>query len=94
NESCQYRLSAMNAQTSTRFRRTPMLLAMMIIATGQVGVSIYLRIYPPGSTVKPFIAVSALQDGIITPNTTRNDPGYWRIPNTDTRPFRDWLRWG
>lgn len=53
-----------------------------------------LGIYPPGSTVKPFIAVSALQDGIITPNTTRNDPGYWRIPNTDTRPFRDWLRWG
>ncbi|EKF9986995.1 multidrug effflux MFS transporter [Vibrio cholerae] len=36
----------MNAQTSTRFRRTPMLLAMMIIATGQVGVSIYLPSLP------------------------------------------------
>ncbi|HDY7690707.1 TPA: penicillin-binding protein 2, partial [Vibrio vulnificus] len=36
----------------------------------------------------------ALQEGVVTPNTTRNDPGYWRIPNSDTRPFRDWLRWG
>lgn len=53
-----------------------------------------LGIYPPGSTVKPFIAVSALQEGVITPNTTRNDPGYWKIPNSTTRPFRDWLRWG
>ncbi|HDY7775790.1 penicillin-binding protein 2 [Vibrio vulnificus] len=53
-----------------------------------------LGIYPPASTVKPFIAVSALQEGVVTPNTTRNDPGYWRIPNSDTRPFRDWLRWG
>lgn len=53
-----------------------------------------LGIYPPASTVKPFIAVAALQEGVVTPTTTRNDPGYWRIPNSDTRPFRDWLRWG
>ncbi|MFL7865539.1 penicillin-binding protein 2 [Vibrio cincinnatiensis] len=53
-----------------------------------------IGIYPPGSTVKPFIAVAALHDKVITPNTTRNDPGYWRIPNSNTRPFRDWLRWG
>ncbi|HDU8573585.1 TPA: penicillin-binding protein 2 [Vibrio parahaemolyticus] len=53
-----------------------------------------LGIYPPASTIKPFMAVAALQEGVITPNTTRNDPGYWRIPNSDTRPFRDWLRWG
>ncbi|CAH0525082.1 penicillin-binding protein 2 [Vibrio hippocampi] len=51
-------------------------------------------IYPPASTVKPFIAVGALQEGVITTKTTRNDPGYWRIPNSKTRPFRDWLRWG
>ncbi|EGR9013802.1 penicillin-binding protein 2 [Vibrio parahaemolyticus] len=53
-----------------------------------------LGIYPPASTIKPFMAVAALQEGVITPNTTRNDPGYWRIPNSETRPFRDWLRWG
>ncbi|MDA9556244.1 penicillin-binding protein 2 [Vibrio sp.] len=53
-----------------------------------------LGIYPPASTVKPFIATSALQEGIITPATTRNDPGYWRIPNSKTKPFRDWKKWG
>lgn len=53
-----------------------------------------LGIYPPASTVKPFIAVAALQEKVITTKTTRNDPGYWRIPNSKTRPFRDWLRWG
>ncbi|MGF1722703.1 penicillin-binding protein 2 [Vibrio kyushuensis] len=53
-----------------------------------------LGIYPPASTVKPFIAVAALQEGVVTTKTTRNDPGYWKIPNSKTRPFRDWLRWG
>ncbi|KEY91721.1 penicillin-binding protein [Candidatus Photodesmus blepharus] len=53
-----------------------------------------LSIYPPASTIKPFMSVAALQEGVITPNTTRNDPGYWRIPNSKTKPFRDWLRWG
>lgn len=53
-----------------------------------------LGIYPPASTIKPFIAVAALEEGVITPNTTRNDPGYWKIPNSKTKPFRDWLRWG
>ncbi|KII80440.1 penicillin-binding protein 2 [Vibrio renipiscarius] len=53
-----------------------------------------LGIYPPASTIKPMMAVSALQEGVITPNTVRNDPGYWKIPNSKTKPFRDWLRWG
>ncbi|MDR9830684.1 penicillin-binding protein 2 [Vibrio sp. FNV 38] len=53
-----------------------------------------LGIYPPASTIKPFLAVAALQEGVITTKTTRNDPGYWHIPNSNTRPFRDWLRWG
>ncbi len=53
-----------------------------------------LGIYPPASTVKPFMAVAALQEEIITPYTVRTDPGYWKIPNSKTRPFRDWLRWG
>ncbi|MEJ2762850.1 penicillin-binding protein 2 [Photobacterium sp. MCCC 1A19761] len=53
-----------------------------------------LGIYPPASTVKPMIAVAALTEGVITPRTTRNDPGFWKIPNSKSRPFRDWLRWG
>jgi penicillin-binding protein 2 len=40
------------------------------------------------------MAVAALQEGVVTPYTTRNDPGYWKIPNSKTKPFRDWLRWG
>ncbi|MCL9782820.1 penicillin-binding protein 2 [Vibrio sp. S4M6] len=54
-----------------------------------------LGIYPPASTIKPFMAIAALKEGIITPNTTRNDPGYWRIPNSKTKKiYRDWKRWG
>lgn len=53
-----------------------------------------LGIYPPASTIKPLMAVAALQEGVITPYTTRRDPGYWKIPNSKTRPFRDWLPWG
>lgn len=54
-----------------------------------------LGIYPPASTVKPFIAVSALSEGVITPQTTRNDPGIWYIPNArNHKGYRDWSRWG
>ncbi len=53
-----------------------------------------LGIYPPASTIKPMIAVAALSEGVITTRTTRNDPGYWKIPNSNSRPFRDWKRWG
>ncbi|MFD2179406.1 penicillin-binding protein 2 [Veronia pacifica] len=53
-----------------------------------------LGTYPPASTVKPFIAVAALQENVITTSTIRNDPGYWRLPNSSTRPFRDWKKGG
>ncbi|WP_318472981.1 penicillin-binding protein 2 [Photobacterium leiognathi] len=53
-----------------------------------------LGVYPPGSTVKPQIAVAALATGVITPNTVRNNPGWWRIPNSNSRKFRDDVRWG
>ncbi|BBC39668.1 penicillin-binding protein 2 [Photobacterium damselae subsp. piscicida] len=53
-----------------------------------------LGIYPPASTVKPLIAVAALTEGVVTTQTTRNDPGWWVIPNSTSRKFRDWLRWG
>ncbi|QDJ13158.1 penicillin-binding protein 2 [Mergibacter septicus] len=50
--------------------------------------------YPPASTVKPFIAVAALSEGIITPNTTINDTnGIFTLPNT-TKRYRDWKKWG
>lgn len=49
--------------------------------------------YPPASTVKPFIAVAALSEGVVTPATTFYDPGYFVLPNT-TKRYRDWLRSG
>ncbi|VEH65943.1 penicillin-binding protein 2 [Rodentibacter pneumotropicus] len=50
-------------------------------------------IYPPASTVKPFIAVAAQTENVINQNTTIFDPGYWMLPNT-TKRFRDWKKSG
>ncbi|WP_017430151.1 penicillin-binding protein 2 [Vreelandella jeotgali] len=49
--------------------------------------------YPSGSTIKPFVAVAGLREGVITPEKTINDPGYFQLPN-DSRRYRNWLRWG
>ncbi|MGJ7457549.1 penicillin-binding protein 2 [Halomonas sp. RA08-2] len=49
--------------------------------------------YPPGSTIKPFLAYAGLAEGVITPDRTINDPGFYQLPN-DTRRYRNWLRWG
>src|SRR5206468_594659 len=37
--------------------------------------------YPPGSSFKPLSALIALQEGIITPQTTYNCPGYYPVGN-------------
>lgn len=50
-------------------------------------------IYPPASTVKPFISVAALSEGVITKGTTIHDPGWWQLPGSEKR-YRDWRRWG
>ncbi|WP_127957714.1 peptidoglycan DD-transpeptidase MrdA [Serratia microhaemolytica] len=50
-------------------------------------------VYPPASTVKPYIAVSALSVGVITKNTVIFDPGWWQLPASEKR-FRDWKKWG
>lgn len=52
-----------------------------------------LGAYPPASTVKPYISVAALGEGLITAKSVVNDPGWWELPGTDKR-YRDWLRWG
>jgi penicillin-binding protein 2 len=38
-------------------------------------------VYAPGSIVKPLVASGALTDGIITPNTVIDDPGFISIPD-------------
>ncbi len=45
--------------------------------------------YPPGSTIKPFLALAALSYGRRTPEQTIFDPGHWMLPGV-SRPFRDW----
>ena len=44
--------------------------------------------YPPGSTIKPFLALSALSSGKRTPTQAISDPGYYQIPGSAHR-FRD-----
>lgn len=49
--------------------------------------------YSPASTIKPFMAIAGLDEGVITPKTVMNHPGYWQLPNS-THKFRDWRRFG
>ena len=44
--------------------------------------------YPPGSTIKPYLALSALNSGKRTPTQTIFDPGFFQIPGQAHR-FRD-----
>jgi penicillin-binding protein 2 len=46
--------------------------------------------YPPGSTIKPFMAMAGLESGLVTPETTVADPGWYRLPG-DSRRYRDWI---
>ena len=46
--------------------------------------------YPPGSTVKPMIAMAGLEAGLIDTEFTIPDPGWYRMPG-DRRRYRDWI---
>jgi len=52
-------------------------------------------LYPPGSTIKPFLALAGLEEGIVSPEKVIDDrPGYLLLPNpySPDKPsiFRDW----
>ncbi|MEH6393290.1 penicillin-binding protein 2 [Pseudoalteromonas sp.] len=49
--------------------------------------------YAPASTVKPHMAILALEEGLVTEHTSLWDPGFFQIPNVDHK-WRDWKRWG
>src|SRR5574343_1749772 len=55
-------------------------------------------LYTPGSIVKPYMAIAALQEKLITPDTTVYSSGQIEIPNRydKDRPqiFRDWKEGG
>jgi penicillin-binding protein 2 len=49
--------------------------------------------YALASTVKPFLAVRALEDEIVTPKTRIWDRGYYQLPNNN-HIYHDWKRGG
>jgi len=49
--------------------------------------------YPPGSTIKPMMAVAALDSGATTRDKKIWDPGYFEL-NEGGRRYRDWKRSG
>ncbi|MDH4561356.1 penicillin-binding protein 2 [Pseudomonas sp. BN411] len=50
-------------------------------------------LYPPGSTIKPMVAVSGLDSGVVTPASRVFDPGFYQLPNYDHK-YRNWNRSG
>lgn len=49
--------------------------------------------YPPGSTIKPFMALAGLDAGTTNWQRTIFDPGYYQIEGT-THRYNDWKTWG
>lgn len=50
-------------------------------------------LYPPGSTVKPMVALAGLEQGVITSHSETYCPGFFKLPNVK-RKFHDWKRSG
>ncbi len=48
--------------------------------------------YSPGSTIKPFIGLAALDTGLRTREYTVRDPGYFRLDN-HSHVYHDWTWW-
>lgn len=49
--------------------------------------------YPPGSTIKPFVALAGLDNGVRTPEQRTWCPGWFSLPG-GTHRYRDWLKRG
>ncbi|MBV2133685.1 penicillin-binding protein 2 [Pseudomonas sp. MAP12] len=50
-------------------------------------------LYPPGSTVKPQVALAGLDAGVVNAGTRVFDPGYYQLPG-NTHKYRNWNRSG
>jgi penicillin-binding protein 2 len=50
-------------------------------------------VYPPGSTIKPLVALAALQYGVAKPEERRLCRGVFQLPGSSHR-YRDWKRGG
>ena len=49
--------------------------------------------YPPASTVKPFLALTGLEENVVTPTTEIHDPGWYQLDGLPNK-YRDWKPWG
>ena len=49
--------------------------------------------FPPGSTIKPFMALAGLKEGVITPQSAVFSTGAYRLPG-QAREYRDWKAGG
>ena len=49
--------------------------------------------YPPGSTIKPITALSAIDSGVVSPGYTIFDPGWYTLTQGG-RKYRDWKKYG
>ena len=49
--------------------------------------------YPPGSTIKPFMALAGLHYNVNLPGHTISDPGYFTLPGS-SHQYRDWKKGG
>ncbi len=49
--------------------------------------------YPPGSTIKPFIALIGLETGTVKPEAKTYCPGWYSLPR-DSHRYRDWKKEG
>ncbi len=49
--------------------------------------------YPPGSTVKPFIGLAGLEQGVVEFHQETYCPGYYQLPGKEHK-YRDWKKWG
>lgn len=50
-------------------------------------------LYPPGSTIKPFLGLAGLEYGVTEFGHRLFCPGYYRLPNVEHK-YRDWKKWG
>ena len=50
-------------------------------------------VYPPGSTIKPFLSIAGLENNVINTDYSINDPGYFQLPKTK-KIFMDWKKEG
>jgi penicillin-binding protein 2 len=50
-------------------------------------------VYPPGSTIKPLVALAALENGLVAPEERRLCRGAFQLPGSSHR-YRDWKKSG